>query len=362
VLAKDATGNTRTNTYDIAVGSGTISYTYNARGDLVQRAVGSDAWTYDWDARSLLRRVTRNGAEVARFEYDPLGRRLEKVAGGATANYVYDGVDIVRETVSGGSTTTYGYIHGPGIDEPLARENVATGTLTYFHADGLGSIVKVTDTNGSVVLTRQYDAWGNLETGAADPGYAYTGREWDPETGLYYYRARYYDPKIGRFISEDPIGFLGGVNLYAYVDNRPTEMIDPLGWAGIMVDPNTPMGQRMANMSAIERLLMPLDFIMPLSVVGKAETLARLGTSYESAARLARKAAEAERAIGVHGVSCTAAKVEGAQGSTAAREIVEQQFRVLDTPTRADPLHRTVELPNPVTKAIADAFNALFGR
>lgn len=76
---------------------------------------------------------------------------------------------------------------------------------------------------------RQYDAWGNLELGADQPGYAFTGREWDPETGLYYYRARYYDPRIGRFISEDPIGFLGGWNFYAYVENQPTRFSDPSG-------------------------------------------------------------------------------------------------------------------------------------
>ena len=72
---------------------------------------------------------------------------------------------------------------------------------------------------------------GNLEpsTSSVAEGYAYTGREWDPESGLYYYRARYYDPKIGRFISEDPIGFGGGINFYAYVGNNPVRFIDPFG-------------------------------------------------------------------------------------------------------------------------------------
>jgi len=73
------------------------------------------------------------------------------------------------------------------------------------------------------------DPWGNLTTGASTPGYAYTGREWDPEIGLYYYRARYYDPKIGRFIGEDPIGLRGGINLFGYVGNAPLRFIDPFG-------------------------------------------------------------------------------------------------------------------------------------
>ena len=73
------------------------------------------------------------------------------------------------------------------------------------------------------------DAWGNLESGASEPGFSFTGREWDPEIGLYYYRARYYDPKVGRFIGEDPIGFGGGNNFYGYVNANPTNSRDPLG-------------------------------------------------------------------------------------------------------------------------------------
>jgi RHS repeat-associated protein len=101
--------------------------------------------------------------------------------------------------------------------------------VSYFHADGLGSITKMTDSAGAVVHTRQYDAWGNMEQGADQPGYAFTGREWNPETDLYYYRARYYDPQVGRFSSEDPIGAKGGINYYLYSGNRPTTSFDPFG-------------------------------------------------------------------------------------------------------------------------------------
>jgi hypothetical protein len=91
------------------------------------------------------------------------------------------------------------------------------------------------------------------------------------------------------------------------------------------------------------------------------EILSRLGTSRESASRLGRKAAEAEEQIGIHGVSTTAGTPKGA-ASQAPRAHVEQHFRVHNTPTRADPLHRTVELPKPVTKDVADLFNQIFGR
>jgi RHS repeat-associated protein len=91
----------------------------------------------------------------------------------------------------------------------------------------------MTDAAGNVVHSYQYDAWGNIEaeTGAPVDGvqYAFTGREWDPETGLYYYRARYLDPKVGRFISEDPIGLADGLNLYTYVHGNPVTRIDPTG-------------------------------------------------------------------------------------------------------------------------------------
>jgi RHS repeat-associated protein len=189
-------------------------------------------WTYVWDAENQLKWACNTtpcteAASVASFKYDPLGRRVEKVAGGLTTTYTYNGEDILRQ-IAGGSTLKY--VHGPAIDEPLAQEDGA-GVLSYFHADGLGSTVKTTSSAGSVTSTRRYDAFGNFELGATN-GYAFTGREWDSETGLAYYRARYYDPKIGRFISEDPIGLDGGdINFYAYVGNNPINWTDPAGLA-----------------------------------------------------------------------------------------------------------------------------------
>jgi RHS repeat-associated protein len=239
VQATDASGNTRTTMYGITQPADMLSFTHDANGNLTSKTEGATTTTYEWNAENQLLRVTRSeggapGTELARFLYDPSGRRVEKVAGGKTYRYAYSGMDILRETVTDGSgTTTYRYIHGPGIDEPLARENVTAGTVEYYHADGLGSIVATTNQAGTIVSTRQYDAWGNLEIGASDPGYAFGGYHWDPEIGLYYVRARYLDPKLGRFISEDPIGFAGGLNLYAYAANRPTYYVDPFGLAPV---------------------------------------------------------------------------------------------------------------------------------
>ncbi|MFQ5853920.1 MAG: RHS repeat-associated core domain-containing protein, partial [Candidatus Binatia bacterium] len=135
------------------------------------------------------------------------------------------------------------YIHGPGIDEPLAmfRSGVGGGLFT-FHADGLGSITTLTDATGTPVRTYTYDSFGRIvaETGTVSNPFTFTAREFDPETGLFYYRARYYDQRIGRFIQVDPLLRMKDVpaemspNLrilppYTYVENSPLNGTDPLG-------------------------------------------------------------------------------------------------------------------------------------
>jgi len=199
--------------------------------NLTTKTEGSDTWGYEWNAENDLTRVTKNGAEVARFAYDPAGRRVEKVAGGVTTAYAYDGSDAIRE-VNG--TSTLKHVYGSRMDEPLAVDDGVT--VSYFHADALGSIVRKTNASGGVTLTRQYDAWGRPEVAAEQSGPAFTGRGWEPEIGLYDYRFRWYDAQAGRFTSEDPIGFTGGDNFYRYVNNRPADFRDPLGLKECRVD------------------------------------------------------------------------------------------------------------------------------
>ena len=193
-------------------------------GNLTTKTEGTDNWTYSWNAENQLIKVEKNGVEQARFAYDPVGRRVEKVAGGVTSGYTYDAEDVVRE-VRGPKTLKY--VHGEGVDEPLAMED-GTGQ-SFLHTDALGSLVKVTDAAGTLTLVRRYDVWGRLEAGASEPGYAFTGREWDPEIGLYYYRARYYDPQSARFLAEDPLGFRADANFYRYAGDRPSGSTDPYG-------------------------------------------------------------------------------------------------------------------------------------
>jgi len=119
---------------------------------------------------------------------------------------------------------------GPGIDEPLIIEK--NGASFFYHADGLGSITEITDSTGAIKQQYMYSSFGKIES-QLDPNfiqpYTFTAREFDPETGLYFYRHRTYDWRTGRFVTEDPAKFKGGINFYAYVGNNPVIYVDPLG-------------------------------------------------------------------------------------------------------------------------------------
>jgi RHS repeat-associated protein len=221
VSATDASGNTATQSYEVDVPASTASSTYDANGNLIAQGTK----TYEWDAADRLVRMLDDGPEIARFAYDGNGRRVQKISGGTTRSYLYDGMHILEERSSSRTTRT---VQGPGIDRPLASVDGA-GTVSYYLADHLGSIVQQTNASATVTLTRQYDPYGVPLQGAATSGYAFTGQEWDAQVGLYCYRARYYDPALGRFLSQDPLGATGGSDLYAYVGNRPLSLRDPAG-------------------------------------------------------------------------------------------------------------------------------------
>ena len=130
------------------------------------------------------------------------------------------------------------YVSGPGLDEPLRM--IRGGTATYYHADALGSPVTLTNASGQLVERLRYDVFGQpfltdaantpLAQSSVGNRFGFTGREYEAETGLYYYRSRYYDPRLGRFLSRDPLGSLPDVNLYRYVGNSPVNFVDPFGF------------------------------------------------------------------------------------------------------------------------------------
>jgi RHS repeat-associated protein len=162
------------------------------------------------------------------YKYDALGRRIQRTPSiGVSTNFVYDGAEVVKDINSDGSTVEY--LNGPGVDNKLRLTDSRLSGPLYFVQDHLGSTTGFTNSTGSLVSEISYDSFGNANSGTNLTRYTYTGREFDSDTGLYYYRARWYDAKVGRFISEDPIGFGGGVNQFAYVRGNPTNRTDPSG-------------------------------------------------------------------------------------------------------------------------------------
>jgi len=188
----------------------------------------SEITQYSYDAENQLIEVSKTGM-TASYRYDGLGRRIEKEVNGVIVRFIYDETNIIME-YDGSNMLIASYTFGSFVDEPLIMYR--GGENYYYHSDKLGSIMEISDNTGVVVKAYAYDSYGNivLETGSLENTFTYTGREFDVETGHYYYRARYYDPSIARFIQEDPIGFIAGdINIYNYVQNSPLDFTDPFG-------------------------------------------------------------------------------------------------------------------------------------
>lgn len=205
-------------------------YTYDANGNTLVKTDSTGTTSYTWDYENRLVSVTLPGSGGAvSFKYDPFGRRIYKSSSSGTSVFAYDGDNLVEETNSSGAVVAR-YAQGAGIDEPLAQ--LRSATTSFYSADGLGSITSLSNAAASITDTYTFDSFGKLaaSTGTTVNPFRYTARESDAETGLYYYRARYYDPAAGRFLNEDPIGFNGGTNLYPYVANNPVTGTDAFGF------------------------------------------------------------------------------------------------------------------------------------
>jgi RHS repeat-associated protein len=213
-------------TYDAASQLGSwagSAHSYDDNGNLT-----SDGQrTYTYDSRNRLAAIA--GAASASFSYDALGRRTDRTVGSMSTGYLYDGANAVQEL--SGSSVKADLLTGLGVDQVLARTD-SSGTMSLL-TDALGSTLALADASAVVQSTYVYEPYGQTTSGgaASDNAVQYTGRENDG-TGLYFYRARYYDPVKGRFIQSDPIGLASGANTYVYVSSAPTMTNDPTGLLG----------------------------------------------------------------------------------------------------------------------------------
>lgn len=204
--------------------SATTNLTYDNNGNLANETQGGVTSTYTWDARNRLIGISRTGL-TASFVYDGLGRRTSKTINGTTTGFWYDGNDVYAELT--GATPSVMYIRGLNIDEPYIRKGVND---EFYETDALGTSAVLTNAIGASQTTYTYEPFGKTTQAGSSSSNAfqYTGRENDG-TGLYYYRARYYHSVVQRFMAEDPLGLLGGVNTYSYATNNPISFTDPLG-------------------------------------------------------------------------------------------------------------------------------------
>ncbi len=213
------------------------NYTYDAEGNRIERTAidTGEVTSYEWDFRNRITKVITldsdvNIVKMVEYAYDVFDRRIGKSLDGAISEvFVYDG-DHIALVFDGDGELSQRNFHGPLVDQILAIEGAESEVL-WGLGDNLGTIRIVVNADGEVQNRIVYDSFGEVIE-ESNPGvdfrYGFTGRELDPETGLVYYRARYYDGE--RFISEDPIGFGGGDgNLYRYVFNSPTNFTDPSG-------------------------------------------------------------------------------------------------------------------------------------
>jgi RHS repeat-associated protein len=233
----------------------TSLYSYDKEGNRTSRTniASGQVTEYTWDYRnrltSLIVRTTAGGTITRQVDYiyDVYNCRIAKVvdldgAGSqpaTTEHFIYDG-EHISLVFDGQGNVTERYLHGPQTDQVLAVEQ--SEQTQWFLTDHLGSIRQIVDETGAVINQVEYDSYGNIIS-QSNPNvtfrFGYTGREWDGETGQYYNRARYYDPSVGQFISQDPIGFSAGdANLYRYVGNSPTNFTDPSGLMGRPIDPD----------------------------------------------------------------------------------------------------------------------------
>jgi len=255
-----------TYTYDSAnrlvssTADGGTTYTYDANGNLTGKTAGGQTTTYTWNDQNQLARIDYPDGTHSAYTYDHRGRRLSKTdRAGVTIYFVYDGANLVQEVDAAGNVIAQ-YVYERGLDSPLSMTR--NGTTYYYLSDHLGSIIGLTDGGGNLVASYTYDPWGNVisQTGTITNPFRFIGREYDAESGLYFLRARYYDPALGRFLSPDSLRLMGNGASYAYAANNPVNFIDPLGlvqWGRLGMSTLGMVGGGVESVTGVALILAP---------------------------------------------------------------------------------------------------------
>lgn len=195
--------------------------TYDGNGNLT----GDGVWTYGYDLDNRLRTGTKSGASLA-ASYDAEGRLRQTTLTGVTTNLMYDGTELVAE-YDASNNLLRRYVHGPGTDEPVVwYEGTGTTGKNWLFADHQGSVIATSNSTGNSTGTYSYGPYGEPSS-TTGVRFRYTGQQQVGE--LYYYKARFYSPSLGRFLQTDPIGTKDDLNLYAYVGGNPLNRSDPSG-------------------------------------------------------------------------------------------------------------------------------------
>jgi RHS repeat-associated protein len=203
-----------------------VAFSYDGRGNLTSD--GTRSFTYDVENRLL---TETGGGPGLTLTYDPLGRLYQTTSGSTVTQFLYEGNRLVAEYAGSGGAIQHRYVHGAAVDNPVAWYSGSDLSVRrILHADERGSIVATSDSTGAPTVY-SYGAYGepNAWTGSR---FRYTGQIVLPEAQLYYYKARVYDPVLGRFLQTDPVGGTDDLNLYAYAHDDPIGGVDPTGLAG----------------------------------------------------------------------------------------------------------------------------------
>jgi RHS repeat-associated protein len=214
----------RTNALNQYTGGWSNAFTYDLNGNLT----GEGVWRYSYDLDNRLKTASRLVTD-ATLDYDPEGRLVRITYNGAATNLLYDGQNLAAEYDAAG-TMKFRYVFGPGVDAPLVQyEGAGTNAKLFLYADHQGSIVSSANATGATMDSVKYGPFG--ETTGTQPysNFLYTAQHYLARLQLYYYKARFYSPALGRFLQTDPIGTADDLNLYAYVKNNPVNFTDPTG-------------------------------------------------------------------------------------------------------------------------------------